>query len=158
MFKKNYKGIWFYGLAGTGKTLASNFIKKRIKKCLILDGDEIRKNISIDLGYSIKDRKIQIRRILGISKLCIKSKIFPVISTVYMDKFVRKKLYSQGILIINILRDFRKIKNRKHIYNSKMKNVIGKDLFTPRIKSGNTIENNTTKKEFKKKLIELLYE
>ena len=68
MKKKQYKGIWFYGLSGTGKTFSSKFIKKIIKKnSIVLDGDDVRKYISLDLGYAEKDRKIQIKRILGIS-------------------------------------------------------------------------------------------
>ena len=33
--KKRKKGIWFIGLAGVGKTFASNFIKKKKKKLKI---------------------------------------------------------------------------------------------------------------------------
>ena len=49
---RSYKGIWFYGLSGSGKTLLSNCLKKKIKNFIILDGDQIRKYISTDLGYS----------------------------------------------------------------------------------------------------------
>ena len=69
--KKNYKlkGIWFYGLAGCGKSFASKCIKNLINKSIIIDGDDVRKNISFDLGYDLKSRKIQIRRLLGIGKI-----------------------------------------------------------------------------------------
>ena len=72
--KKKIKGIWFFGLSGSGKTDLSNYLRKIIrKKILFIDGDQVRKYISNDLGYSLKDRKIQIYRILGLINLSIKS-------------------------------------------------------------------------------------
>ena len=53
----------------TGKSIASKFLNKKIKNSILLDGDEIRKYVSFDLGYSIKDREIQIKRVFGIVKL-----------------------------------------------------------------------------------------
>ena len=61
MHKRAKKGIWFYGLSGSGKTFASKIILKDISKSIEIDGDQVRKYISFDLGYNIKDRKIQIR-------------------------------------------------------------------------------------------------
>ena len=66
MITKKYKGVWFYGFSGSGKTVASQFFKKNIKNSLILDGDKIRKYVSFDLGYTIKDRKIQVSRVLDL--------------------------------------------------------------------------------------------
>ena len=68
-----YKGIWFYGLSGSGKTLLSNTIKKKFKKIFIIDGDKVRKNISFDLSYSQKDRDIQVKRIFGLCKIVLES-------------------------------------------------------------------------------------
>ena len=59
MLEKKYKGIWFYGISGSGKSAATNYLKKKIKNSAILDGDQIRKLISYDLGYSVKDRKFK---------------------------------------------------------------------------------------------------
>ena len=82
---KKYKGIWFYGNAGTGKSIASKFLIKKIKNSILLDGDEIRKYVSFDLGYSIEDREIQIKRVFGMCKIVKQSNIFPIVSTVYMN-------------------------------------------------------------------------
>jgi hypothetical protein len=126
--KKQYKGIWFYGLSGTGKTFSSKFIKKIIKKnSIVLDGDDVRKYISLDLGYAEKDRKIQIKRILGISKIAIKSKIFPIASSVYMDSVTLKKIKKIKIIPIEIIRKMNKIKSLRKIYSNK-KNVVGVDI------------------------------
>ena len=83
--------MWFYGLSGSGKSHLTKILKNKIKKnILVVDGDEVRKHISFDLGYSIKDRKIQVKRILGISKICLKNQFFPIISTVYMSPYIEK--------------------------------------------------------------------
>ena len=153
MFLKSNKGIWFYGISGAGKTLASQFLKKKIKNSFVIDGDDVRKLISFDLGYSIKERKIQAKRVYGIVKLSRLSKIFPIVSTVYMSEYIKKKLEKEKIFLINETRDIKKIKNRKKIYNKKNKNVVGVDIRIPKIKNEFTIENNNSKKDFYKKLI-----
>ena len=63
MKKVKKKGIWFYGLSGSGKTYASKLILKENKNSFLIDGDDVRKFLSQDLNYSLQDRKIQIRRI-----------------------------------------------------------------------------------------------
>ena len=153
MFLKSNKGIWFYGISGAGKTLASQFLKKKIKNSFVIDGDDVRKLISFDLGYSIKERKIQAKRVYGIVKLSRLSKIFPIVSTVYMSEYIKKKLEKEKIFLINVTRDIKKIKNREKIYNKKNKNVVGVDIRIPKIKNEFTIENNNSKKDFYKKLI-----
>ena len=92
MINRKYKGVWFYGISGSGKTQASKYLKKKIKNSIILDGDQVRRFISFDLGYTVKDRKVQIKRMLGLGKICIKSKIFPILSTVYMNTNLKIKL------------------------------------------------------------------
>ncbi len=149
---QKFKGIWFYGNAGTGKSIASKFLKKKIKNSILLDGDQIRKYISFDLGYSIKDRETQIKRVFGISKLVRQSNMFPIASTVYMNAKIKNKLKKQNILLVKIVREFNKIKNRKNIYNNKMKHVIGKDIKNPKLRNNLEITNNTNIKEFYKKL------
>ena len=149
---KKYKGIRFYGNAGTGKTLASKFLNKKIKNSVLLDGDEIRKYVSFDLGYSIKDREIQIKRAFGIAKLVIQSKKTPIISTVYMDANIKKKLKNENICLVKIIRNFEKIKNRKHIYNKEMKQVIGVDIKHPKIRNKFQIINDNSINNFYIKL------
>jgi len=158
MITKKFRGIWFYGLSGAGKSIASKFFKKKLNKVIILDGDIIRKYISFDLGYSENDRKIQITRVYGLVKLAIESDIFPVASTVYMNKKIKKKLEKYKILPVKITRDFKKIKNRKNIYNNKMSHVVGKDIKIPKLDNENRIENNKTIIIFKKKLERLINE
>ena len=158
MFQKKNKGIWFYGVSGAGKTIASKFIQKKIKNSFLIDGDQVRKFISFDLGYSIADRKIQVKRVLGIVKISKLSKLFPIVSTVFMSPSLKKKLKKEKIFLIKITRDFEKIKNRKKIYNKKVKYVIGVDIKNPKVKNEFKIENNISIKNFYKKLQRVIHE
>ena len=111
MKKKKITGIWLFGLSGSGKTYISRKIGEKIKKnTVIVDGDKVRSYISTDLGYSKKERKIQIKRVFGISKIIKDSKMFPISSTVYFDKELKNRCEKIGILPIRIVRkNFKKV-------------------------------------------------
>jgi adenylylsulfate kinase-like enzyme len=152
--KKKIKGIWLYGLSGSGKTYASAYLKKKIKKTFIIDGDYIRKEISKDLSYTNIDRTKQINRMLSIGKLSIKNDTFPLISTVWMTKEVFKKAIKNKVLVIEIIREnFEIIKKNHKTYKNK-KNVVGKNFHLAKIKSKKLINtgNNLFKNELKKLL------
>jgi adenylylsulfate kinase len=67
--------IWFTGLSGSGKSTIANKVEyalhNRNIRTYALDGDNIRKGINNDLGFSPGDRSENIRRIGEISKLFI---------------------------------------------------------------------------------------
>lgn len=123
--KKKINGIWLFGYSGVGKTFASKIISKKIKNCIVIDGDEVRKYISYDLKYVKKDRIIQTKRILGFAKICIKQNFFPIISTSFLSKKISNLAKKDNIKIVEITRNksqlFKKIKNQK--------NVVGIDIF-----------------------------
>ena len=121
------KGIWFYGLSGTGKTYASSFAKNHLIKPFIIDGDDVRKHISSDLDYSLKDRKIQIKRLIGLSRLAIDNKMFPITSSVFMDIHTLKEAQKLEILVVKIERKFEQLSAARDIYKLS-KNVVGKDI------------------------------
>ena len=93
-----YKGLWFYGLSGSGKTFASKYLKKKIKKSFLIDGDDVRRTLSKDLDYSLASRKIQINRLFSIAELCLINSFFPIVSSVFMNQNIvhkcrKKKFY-----------------------------------------------------------------
>ena len=147
------KGFWFYGLSGSGKSFALLYLKKKIKKGFVIDGDLVRKHVSVDLKHNLKDREIQINRVLGLAKLALMSKLVPIISTVYLNSTVSRKASKIGIQIIKIDRDMSKIFKSHPTYKYK-KNVVGKDIKYENIKS-KTIFNDTGK-EFCLKLKKLI--
>lgn len=123
--KKKIKGIWFFGYSGSGKTFVSKIIAKKIKKNIVIDGDEVRKLVSKDLQYSKKDRMTQTERVLGFSIISIKQKLFPIISTSFLSKKIANLAKKNHIDVVEIKRDksflFRKLKDKK--------NVVGIDIF-----------------------------
>lgn len=124
----NCKGIWFYGLSGSGKSYVSNLYKKKCKRPFIIDGDVVRATLSSDLDYTLKSRKIQIGRILNIAKICIINGYFPIISTVFMDKLMFNKCKKNFISVVKVERqNFNLIKSTHKTYKNKI-NVVGKDI------------------------------
>jgi len=65
--------IWLTGLSGSGKsTIAQQLEKELIAQghlCYILDGDNVRHGLNRDLGFSMEDRKENIRRIAEVAAL-----------------------------------------------------------------------------------------
>jgi adenylylsulfate kinase len=65
--------IWFTGLSGSGKTTLAQSLINELKACDVkielLDGDEVRTNLSKGLGFSKEDRDTNIRRIGYVSRL-----------------------------------------------------------------------------------------
>ena len=85
VLKKYYhskKGVCLYltGLSGSGKSTLVQALKAKIednpletREVVILDGDEIRKYLSAGLGFSKKDRSINVQRIGYTASLIVRS-------------------------------------------------------------------------------------
>jgi adenylylsulfate kinase-like enzyme len=147
------KGFWFYGLSGSGKTYATKYLNKKIKNSIIVDGDLVRKYISTDLGYHLSHRKIQIARVLGLAKIILRSKMVPIISTVYLNLQTLRKAQNIGIKVIKIERNMSRVFGSHPTYKNS-KNVVGKDIVYKNIKS--KIIFNDTRKKFCQKLEKLI--
>lgn len=78
--------IWFTGLSGSGKTTLSRKIylelKKRGLKTELLDGDIIRTNFSQELGFTKRERDINVKRIGFLSWLLNKHGIISVVAAI----------------------------------------------------------------------------
>jgi sulfate adenylyltransferase len=64
--------LWFTGLSGAGKSTLALALKDRLaagRPVEILDGDEVRTNLSKGLGFSREDRDTNIRRIGFVARL-----------------------------------------------------------------------------------------
>ena len=135
------RGIWFFGLSGSGKSFASILLQKKIKNSIIIDGDDVRKYISFDLSYSKDDRNIQLKRMLGIGKIAIKSGIFPLISTVWMNKNIMNEAKKNGIQLLKIETDFDQLLVEHETYQNK-KDVVGVNFKYSRYLKPKIIKNN----------------
>jgi adenylylsulfate kinase len=88
------KCIWLAGLPCAGKTtLAAGLEKKLLEigyNCINLDGDVIRKGINSDLGFSMEDRRENIRRVAELSNLLLKHHSIPVCSFIAPTREIRE--------------------------------------------------------------------
>ena len=69
--------VWFTGLSGSGKSTIANLVEnelfKKEIKTFSLDGDNIRKGLNNNLGFSAEDRQENLRRISEVAKLFVES-------------------------------------------------------------------------------------
>jgi len=65
--------LWFTGLPASGKTTVANLVKDELlklgHKVEVLDGDDLRKKLDPEIGFSPEDRAIHIRRVAYVSEL-----------------------------------------------------------------------------------------
>ena len=76
--------IWMLGLSGAGKTTLANGLAQKLKEqkiaCTLLDGDELRKGLNKNLGFSEADRMENLRRAAEVAKLFQHSGVLPICS------------------------------------------------------------------------------
>ena len=78
--------IWLTGLSGAGKTtlaraLTQTFVAEGLR-VEVLDGDEVRENLSKGLGFSKEDRDTNIRRIGFVARLLARNGIVVLASAI----------------------------------------------------------------------------
>lgn len=61
--------IWISGNSGSGKTTLGKQLQRLIKYSILLDGDVMRRSISIELGFSEKDRNEHNLRVARLAKV-----------------------------------------------------------------------------------------
>lgn len=65
--------LWFTGLSGSGKTTLAGELQQRLfargYQVYVLDGDNIRRGLNADLGFTPKDRSENIRRVSEVAAL-----------------------------------------------------------------------------------------
>jgi adenylyl-sulfate kinase len=85
--------LWFTGLSGSGKsTLAGRVadeLRRRGMKVEVLDGDEVRTNLSHGLGFSKEDRDTNIRRIGYVCKLLTRNGVVAISAAISPYREIR---------------------------------------------------------------------
>lgn len=127
------KGFWLYGMAGAGKTTASEHLAALQHNAFLIDGDVVRRYISKDLGYAEADREIQIDRVLGISMLALDNQMVPIASTVFMNEQTLAKANKAGIAVIEICRNRDDLAQERNLYDGTHDNVVGMSLSLPNL-------------------------
>ena len=95
--------LWFTGLSGAGKSTLANAVEEELYKLncstYVLDGDNVRHGLNSDLGFSISDRKENLRRIGEIGKLLLDAGVITLaafISPIREERENVRSLYPHG--------------------------------------------------------------
>ena len=78
--------VWIEGLSGSGKTTLSAEVAKRLRasgwKTEVLDGDEVRRMVFPELGWSRKDRETHARRVSYVAHLLARNGVAVVVAMI----------------------------------------------------------------------------
>lgn len=85
--------VWLTGLSGAGKSTIANllgdYLRGRGHLVEILDGDEIRKNLNKELGFSKHDRDVHVRRIGHVARLLSRNGVVSIVAAISPYRDVR---------------------------------------------------------------------
>lgn len=88
--------LWFTGLSGAGKTTLTNALVPQLRargaRVEILDGDEVRANLSKGLGFSKEDRDTNIRRIGYVSRLLARNGVGVIAAAISPYREIREEV------------------------------------------------------------------
>lgn len=98
--------VWFTGMSGAGKSTIANLLEVELYKMglktYLLDGDNLRKGLNSDLGFSNEDRSENIRRVGEVSKLMLDAGLVTLasfVSPILRDRELVKALVGDGSFI-----------------------------------------------------------
>jgi len=88
--------LWFTGLSGAGKSTLAEAVRDEIAarggRVEILDGDEVRTNLSKGLGFSKEDRDTNIRRIGFVARLLSRNGVVAITAAISPYRDVREEV------------------------------------------------------------------
>lgn len=100
LLKQRGKTIWLTGLSGSGKSTIANELAVKLhnegKLVYVLDGDNIRMGINKDLGFSVNDRKENIRRIAEVANLM--TDLGAIVITAFISPFENERQIAKDII------------------------------------------------------------
>ena len=140
---KKQKGcvLWFTGLSGSGKSTIANEVEYKLNKMgfhtYLLDGDNIRYGLNKDLGFSIEDRRENIRRIAEVAKLFLDAGIITIVSVISpfeKDRKLAKEIIGKDFIEVFIDTPLKECIKRdpkglyKKALEGRVKNFVGVDI------------------------------
>ena len=96
--KQRGVAVWFTGFSGAGKSTIAEALTDKLKsegcQLEVLDGDEIRENLTKDLGFSKEDRDTNIRRIGFVAKLLARNGVIVLVPVISPYRAIREEMRS----------------------------------------------------------------
>jgi adenylylsulfate kinase-like enzyme len=132
--------IWITGLSASGKTTLSKAFEKKYKSHLsnmvLLDGDVIRDLFGNDLGFTEKDRQVQIGRMQAIASFLEKQSLIVIVAALYSNNEIltKNRLLFSTYYEIYLKANIEYLMNREYkgLYKNallnKITNVVGVDI------------------------------
>lgn len=78
--------VWLTGLPSAGKStiavLVANALRARGRRVEILDGDELRRSLCADLGFSREDRENSVRRVGWVANLLARNGLVVLVAVI----------------------------------------------------------------------------
>ena len=99
---KGHRGkvIWLTGLSGSGKSTLANMLEIELNRTghhtYLLDGDNIRLGLNYDLGFSLKDRTENIRRVAEVSRLMMDAGL--IVITAFISPIAKERQRARNII------------------------------------------------------------
>lgn len=91
--------LWFTGLSGAGKSTLARMVAERLRqqgrRVEVLDGDEVRQNLSQGLGFSRADRDANIKRIGYVAKLLSRNGVVAITAAISPYRETREYVRAQ---------------------------------------------------------------
>jgi bifunctional enzyme CysN/CysC len=97
------KVVWLTGLSGSGKSTIANALEKRLfaqgVHSYVLDGDNLRMGLNMDLGFTSTDRAENVRRVSEVAKLMVDAGLVVIsalVSPFEVDRQRAKSIFEDG--------------------------------------------------------------
>ena len=103
--QKNQKArvIWLTGLSGSGKSTIANALEKALfangAHSYVLDGDNLRLGLNMDLGFTPEDRAENVRRVSEVAKILVDAGLIVItalVSPFEADRNRAKSIFEEG--------------------------------------------------------------
>lgn len=98
--------VWLTGLSGAGKSTIANLLERRLQRegrhTYLLDGDNVRRGLNKDLGFTAADRVENIRRVGEVVKLMVDAGLIVIasfISPYRNERLAIRQLVDEGEFI-----------------------------------------------------------
>ena len=95
--------VWLTGLSGSGKSSIANALEKRLfasgAHAYVLDGDNLRLGLNMDLGFTTEDRAENVRRTSEVAKLMVDAGLIVIsalVSPFEVDRQRAKSRFEEG--------------------------------------------------------------